>query len=78
MNWKKTVRFKNTEAVREQLQQSDDIFRITMDVQKSSNSLLSLAEQQRVEEWFDDLDHNICSLNHKIHSWIKDGNLQRH
>ena len=49
-----------------------------MDVQKSSNSLLSLAEQQRVEEWFDDLDHNICSLNHKIHSWIKDANLQRH
>ena len=38
--------FKNTEAVREQLQQFDDIFRMMLDVQKSYNSLLPSAEQQ--------------------------------
>ena len=39
--------FKNTEAVKEQLQQFDDIFRMMLDVQKSYNSLLTPAEQQR-------------------------------
>ena len=42
--------FKNTEAVREQQQKFDDIFRIMLDVQKSCNSLLPSAEQQRDEE----------------------------
>ena len=41
---------KNTEAVTEQLQQFDDIFRMMLDVQKSNNPLLSPAEQQRHEE----------------------------
>ena len=36
--------FKNTEVVREQLQQSDDIFRMMLDIQKSYNSLLPPAE----------------------------------
>ena len=42
--------FKNTEAVREQQQKFDDIFRIMLDVQKSCNSLLPSAEQQSDEE----------------------------
>ena len=56
---------KNTEAVRKQLQQFDDIFRMMLDIQKSYNSLVPPAEQQRDEEWFDDLDHNICSFKKK-------------
>ena len=70
--------FKNTEAVREQLQQFDDIFRMMLDVQKSYNSLLPPAEQQRYEEQLDDLDHNICSFKQKIHSWMKDAEAERH
>ena len=69
--------FKNIESVREQLQQFDDIFRMMLDVQKSYNSLLPPAEQQRDEEWFDDLDHNICSFKQRIHSWIKDAEAER-
>ena len=69
--------FKNTESVREQLQQLDDIFRKMLDVQKSLNSLLPPAEQQRDEEWFDDLDRNICSFKQRIHSWIKDAEAER-
>ena len=67
----------NTEAVREKLQQFDDIFRMMLDVQKSYNSLLPPAEQQRDEEWFDDFDHNICSFKQKIQSWIKDAEAER-
>ena len=58
--------FKKTEAVREQLQQFGDIFRMMLGVQKSYNSLPP-SEQQRDEEWFDDIDHNICSFKQKIH-----------
>ena len=60
--------FKNTEAVREQLHQFDDIFKMMLDVQKSYNSLLPPAEQQRDEEWFDDLDHNVCSFKQRVHN----------
>ena len=70
--------FKNTEVVREQFQQFNDIFRIMLDVQKSYNSLLSPAEQQRDEEWLDDLDHNICCFKQKIHRWIIDAEAERH
>ena len=69
--------FKNTEAVREQLHQFDDIFKMMLDVQKSYNSLLPPAEQQRDEEWFDDLDHNVCSFKQRVHSWIKDAEAER-
>ena len=48
-----------------------------LDAQKSYNSLLPPAEQQRDEEWFDDLDHNICSFKQKIHSWTKDAEAER-
>ena len=33
---------------------------MVLNVQKSYNYLLPPAEQQRDEEWFHDLDHNIC------------------
>ena len=69
--------FKNTEAVREQLHQFDDIFKMMLDVQKSYNSLLPPAEQQRDEEWFDDLDHNVWSFKQRVHSWIKDAEAER-
>ena len=60
--------FKSTEAVREQLLQFDDIFKMMLDVQKSYNTLLPPAEQQRDEEWFDDLDHNVCSFKQRVHN----------
>ena len=69
--------FKNTEAVREQLRQFDDIFRMMLDLQKSYNSLLPPAEQQRDEEWFDDLDDNVCSFRQNVHNWVKDAEAER-
>ena len=69
--------FKNTEAVREQLRQFDDISRMMLDLQKSYNSLLPPAEQQRDEEWFDDLDDNVCSFRQSVHNWVKDAEAER-
>ena len=51
---------KNIEAVRDQMQQLDDIFKVMLKVQKEYNSLLPAEEQERDEEWFDEVDHNIC------------------
>ena len=49
-----------------------------LDLQKSYNSLLPPAEHERDEEWFDNLDHNICLFKQKIHCWIKDAETERH
>ena len=51
---------KNIEAVRDQMQQLDDIFKVMLKVQKEYNSLLPAEEQERDEEWFDEVDHDIC------------------
>ena len=48
-----------------------------LDIQKSYNSLLPPAEQQRDKEWFDDLDRNVCSFKQRIHGWIKDAETER-
>ena len=64
---------KNIEAVRDQMQQFDDIFKVMLDVQKEYNSLSPAEEQERD----DDDDHNICIFKQKIHCWIKDAELKR-
>ena len=39
------------------MQQLDDIFKVMLDVQEEYNSLLPAEEQERDEEWFDEVDH---------------------
>ena len=64
---------KNIGAVRDQMQQLYDIFKVMLDVQKKYNSLLPAEEQERDEEWFDEhkVDHNICIFKQKIHCYAK-------
>ena len=68
---------KYIEAVRDQMQQLDDIFKVMLDIQKECNSLLPAEEQERDEEYFGEGDHNICIFKQKIHCWIKDAELER-
>ena len=42
------------------MQQLDDIFKVMLDVQKEYSTLLPAEEQERDEEWFDEVDHDIC------------------
>ena len=70
--------FKNMEAVREELQHFNYIFRIMLDVQDLCNSLPLLLEQQRDAVWLFDLDHNICSFKQEICSWIEDAGAEKH
>ena len=68
---------KNIEVVIDQMQQLDDIFKMILDVQNKYHSLLPAEEQERNEEWFDEVDHNICIFKQKIYCWIKDAELER-
>ena len=66
----------NIEAVRDHMQQLDDIFETMLDVHKENKSLLPVVEQERDEEWFDEVEHNICIFKQKIHCCIKDAELE--
>ena len=68
---------RNVKAVQEQMKQTDDKFKMLMEVHKEYNSLLILEMQEQDEEWFDDVDENMLSFKNKIHNWIKDAELER-
>lgn len=57
--------YKNVDAVRAQLWQVDDIFKMILDVQKSYNSLLLSSEQESDEKWLANLEQKSAHLNRK-------------
>ena len=67
----------NIKAVRDQMQQLDDNFKVMLDVQKKYNSWLPVEEQERDEQWFNEVEHNICTFKQKIHCSTKDSKLER-
>ena len=69
--------FKNLESVRNQMQQLDDIFKMMFEVFQKYNSVLQPDSQQTDEEWFDDVEHNLCAFKQKIHNWMKDAEAER-
>ena len=69
--------FKNLESVQDQMQQLDDIFEMMFEVLQKYNSVLQPDSQQTDEEWFDDVEHNLCAFKQKIHYWMKDAEAER-
>ena len=67
---------RNVEAVREQMIQIDNKFKMLMEVHKEYNSLLPLKMQEEHEEWFGDVDEDMLSFKNKIHNWIRDAELE--
>ena len=65
------VFFKNLESVRDQMQQHDDILKAMFEWHKEYNSVLQHDAQETDEEWFDDVEHNLCAFKQKIHYWMK-------
>ena len=63
--------FKNLESVRDQMQQLDDIFKMMFEVHKETDA------QETDEEWFDEVEHNLCAFKQKIHNWLKDAEAER-
>ena len=54
--------FKNLESLRDQKQQLDDIFKMITEVHQEYNSMLQPDVQETDEEWFDNVEHNLCAF----------------
>ena len=65
--------FKNSEYVLDQVQQLVDIFKMMFEVYKEYNSMLQSDVQEADEDWFDDVEQNLCAFKQKIHNWMNDG-----
>ena len=59
---------RNVETIKEQMLQTDDMFKQLIDVHKEYNSLLSLEAQEDDEKWFDDIDADMLAFKQKIHN----------
>ena len=54
--------FKNSEYVLDQVQQLVDIFKMMFEVYKEYNSMLQSDVQEADEDWFDDVEQNLCAF----------------
>ena len=62
----------NHVAVKEELQQYSDLFKLLSIHHEEYCELLGLEEQRNEVAWFDDLDQDVFNIKHKIHSWLRD------
>ena len=60
----------NHVAVKEELQQYSDLFKLVSTHQEEHCELLGLADQRNEVAWFDDLDQDVFNFKHKIYSWL--------
>ena len=67
----------NAEVVREQMFQVDDLFKIVTEVHKEYNALLPVEQQNKDEDWFDEIDASMLHFKQKIHVWIRDVERER-
>ena len=59
-------------AVKEELQQDSDLFKLLSTHHEKYSELLGLEEHRTEGAWFDDLDQVVFNFKHKIHSWLRD------
>ena len=62
----------NQVAVREELDQYSDLFKLVTNHHEEYCKLLDAENQQHEELWFDDLDQDVFSFKHRVHSWLKE------
>ena len=60
----------NHVAVKEELQQYSDLFKLVSTHHEKHCELLGLADQRNEVAWFDDMDQDVFNFKHKIHSWL--------
>ena len=68
---------RNMEAVREQMLQVN-LFKLIIEVHNVYKVLLPQNKQTRNhDDWFDEIDEKIMQFKHKIHSWIREAEMDR-
>ena len=68
---------RNVEALRHQTLQVDDLFKMVTEVHKKYNALLPVEQQDKDEDWFDEIDASTLHFKQKIHGWIRDVERKR-
>ena len=68
---------RNVEAVRKQMLQADDLFKMVTEVHKEYNALLTVEQQDKDEDWFDEIGASMLQFKQKIHGWIRDIERER-
>ena len=68
---------RNVELVREQKFQVDDLFKMVTEVHKEYNALLPVEQQDKDEDWFNEIDASMLQFKQKIHVWIRDVERER-
>ena len=58
---------RNVEVVREQMLQVDDLFKMVTEWHKEYNALLPVKQQDKDEDWFDEIDASMLQFKQKIH-----------
>ena len=61
---------KNIIAVKEQMKQFNDLFKMLLDAYQENNQLLGDDEKGRDDNWFDDVD-TVWSFKRNVHCWLR-------
>ena len=64
----------NQVAVREELDQYSDLFKLITNYHEEYCKLLDAEDQQHEEDWFDDLDQDVDVFKfiRRVHSWMRE------
>ena len=68
---------RNVEVVMEQMLQLNYQFKKVREVHKEYNALLPVEQQDKDEDWFNEIDASMLQFKQKIHVWIRDVERER-
>ena len=62
----------NKAAVEEEMNQFNDLLKMLIDVHQDYNQLLDDDEREKDDNWFDEIDTQVCSFKRKVHCWLRE------
>ena len=62
----------NIIAVEEEMKQFNDLFKMLLDAYQDYNQLLRDDERARDDDWFDDVDTQVCFFKRKVDCWLRE------
>ena len=54
------------------MKQFSDLFKMLLGAHQEFNQLLGDDERGRDDDWFDDVDTQVCSFKRKVHCWLRE------
>ena len=60
----------NKVAVEEEMNQFNDLLKMLIDVHQDYNQLLVDDEREKGDDWFVEIETQVCSFKRKVHCWL--------